>query len=236
VASLEPPRWRSLAGLSSWIVALLWITAADAVFGIVAYANRVHFINQILRGSQPTASVDDVDNLVGAAISIMLLLGLVILVLFIIWFWRAAKNNEALGRVGARLGPGWAIGGWFIPFANLVIPVLILQDLWRGADPEVPRGDPGWRARRGSALIGWYWAVYVVSFLRIGVGRTQAHTDNHPELRGLRAHDVVGIIGMAFGIAAAVLAVFVVRGLTARQADCLRAQQAAWRAANPGVE
>ena len=166
----------------------------------------------------------------------MLLLGLVILVLFIIWFWRAAKNNEALGRVGARLGPGWAIGGWFIPFANLVIPVLILQDLWRGADPEVPRGDPGWRARRGSALIGWYWAIYLVSFLRFGVGRTQAHLAFASQLRGLRAHDVVGIIGMAFGIAAAVLAVFVVRGLTARQADCLRAQQAAWRAANPGVE
>jgi hypothetical protein len=217
-------------------VILFWITAADAVFAIFAYVNRIHFINDLLNGNVTAGDFgtrrDDANRVVGAATGIMLLLGFVIFVLFVIWLWRAAKNNEALGRVGARLGPGWAIGGWFIPFANLVIPLLILQDLWRGADSQAPRGDPGWRARRGSALIGWYWAAYLVSFLRFGVGRTQASVLRAGELRGLRGHDVVAVVGMAVGIAAALLAIRVVRGLAARQEECLRTQQSAWNAAH----
>ena len=55
---------------------------------------------------------------------------------FIIWQFRSAKNNEVLGRIHPRYTPGWSIGGWFIPFANLVIPVRIFQDLWQGSDPE----------------------------------------------------------------------------------------------------
>jgi Domain of unknown function (DUF4328) len=219
---------------------LLWIAAADALFGAIAYANRVHFINDVLHGNVSLIDAgdraDNADNLVGAAVGILALVSLAILVLIIIWMWRAAKNNEALGRLQPRLGPGWSIGGWFIPLANLVIPVLILQDLWRGADPAIARGDPGWRTARGSGLVGWYWAAFVLSLLRGGfVGRDSAHVNVASEMRGLRDHDVVAAIGMIFTIAAAVLAVMVIRRLSERQEDCLRAQQAAWNAANPGV-
>ena len=148
--------------------------------------------------------------------------------------WRAAKNNEALGRMNPRFGPGWSIGGWFIPIANFVIPILIMQDLWRGSDPGVSRGDPGWRTGRGSGLIGWWWAVFLLG--------------GHPGLRrfrqrGLepldRRHQAVqpgrARSACVASVAAAVLAISVVRKLTARQEACLRAQQAAWHAANPGV-
>jgi hypothetical protein len=238
LAPVVPPRWRSLQGLTTALTLLFSLAAADAVFGVIAYANRVKFIKDVLDGNvgfNAGQRADNADNLVGAAAGIMALLSIAIFVLIIIWLWRAAKNNEALGRMNPRLGPGWAIGGWFIPFANLVIPILILQDLWRGANPEVARGDPGWRATRGSGLIGWYWATFVLSLLRAGFGRSSAHINVRSEMRGLRAHDVVAAIGMAFAVAAAVLAVFVVRRLAERQEDCLRAQQAAWHAANPGL-
>ena len=42
-------------------------------------------------------------------------------VVFIIWQFRHAKNAQVLGARGG-LGPGWAIGGWFIPLANYVLP------------------------------------------------------------------------------------------------------------------
>ena len=238
--SAVPPRWRSLRGLVTALTILLWVAAADALFGAIAYANRVHFINDVLHGNVGILDAgnraDNADNLVGAAVGILALVSLAILVLFIIWMWRAAKNNEALGRLQPRLGPGWSIGGWFIPFANLVIPVLILQDLWRGADPAIARGDPRWRTARGSGLVGWYWAAFLLSLLRSGfVGRDSAHVNVASQMRGLRDHDVAAAIGMIFTIAAAVLAVMVIRRLSERQEDCLRAQQAAWNAAQPGV-
>jgi hypothetical protein len=72
--------------------------------------------------------------------------------------------------------------------------------------------------------------------LRSGfVGRDSAHVNVASQMRGLRDHDVAAAIGMIFTIAAAVLAVMVIRRLSERQEDCLRAQQAAWNAAQPGV-
>ncbi len=87
-----------------------------------------------------------------AASSLFVVVQLVIVVLFIVWMFRAAKNNEALGRSNARFGPGWSIGSWFIPIANLVIPVLIVQDLWRGAMPRVPAATRGGATR---PVRGW---------------------------------------------------------------------------------
>ena len=225
------PRWRSLKGLTTALTVFLALAGAGAVFGLVAYAKRISALGDIIDHGLSLGRVhttEDADDLVGAAAGILLFLSFVIFVLIIIWSFRAAKNNEALGRMYPRLKPGWAIAGWLIPFANLVIPVLILQDLWRGSEVSTPRGDLGWRANKGSALIGWYWAFFIASSVRYGVGRSKARYLYVDELRDLRTHDTVAVIGMVATIVAAVLAIRVVRRLAARQEECLHAQQAAW--------
>jgi hypothetical protein len=228
-------RWRSLRGLTNALIIMLLLAAAAAVFGIVAYADRVNAIDDLLdRGFEPSVlqHVHDADHLVGVAMAIMLLLALVILVLIIIWTFRAAKNNEALGRLSPRLKPGWAIAGWLIPLANAVIPVLMLQDLWRGSDPSTARQNPNWRANEGSKLVGWFWVALLVSRVQY-LGRSTAHLGNNAELRGLRTHDEVAIFAMVVTIVAAVLAIQVLRTIARRQEECLRVQQAAWSARQP---
>jgi hypothetical protein len=150
-------------------------------------------------------------------------------VLFIIWMSRAARNNEALGRDLPRLSAGWAVGGWFIPLANFVIPVLIMQDLWRGSNASIPRGDMRWRIANRSALVGWWWGTFVLTFLRIGPGDGAADS---VDLDQLRATDFLGLFGMLFAAASAVLAILVVRRVADRQEATLRAQQAAWTGAH----
>ncbi len=209
----------------------LWLAVAAAVFGAVAFTLRVHALGEVIDHGLSFDRVQqahDADDVVGAAVAIMLLVSFVILVLIIIWTYRAAKNNDALGRLSPRLKPGWGIAGWLIPLANAVIPVLILQDLWRGSEPSTPRGDLSWRANKGSALIGWYWGVLLLSVVRNGLGRANAHLGATDELRDLRGHDVIAVIGMLATVAAAVLAIQVVRRLAARQEECLRTQQDAW--------
>jgi hypothetical protein len=226
-------RWRSLKGLTTALTVLLWLAAAGALFGVVAFATRINALNDIIDGTldaDTARRAHDADDLVGAAGGILAFLTFVILVLIIIWTYRAAKNNEALARLYPRLKPGWAIAGWLIPLANLVLPVLILQDLWRGSDVATRRGDPAWRLNKGSALIGWYWGVFIASSIRYGVGAPRARLIVTSELRDLRNHDTVALIGMVVTIAAAILAIQVIRRIAARQEECLRAQQAAWTA------
>ena len=46
-------------------------------------------------------------------------------IVVIVWMHRIASNHRALHRTGTW-GPGWAIGGWFLPPFLYVIPYLIL--------------------------------------------------------------------------------------------------------------
>ena len=219
-----PSMMRSIGGLAASLTVILWITVAVAVLGAIAFANRVAVTSDILgfdvgRGRfdeifDLQQRADDADNLVGVAAGLMLLCSVVVLVLLVVWMWRVAKNAELAGRVRPRFGPGWTIGGWLIPVANLVIPVLVMQDLWRASDPSIPEGDPSWRRAAGSALVGWWWATHLLAAVRFGGG---GEADSRDELESLRRFDALASFGMIAAIAAAVLLIFVVRRITRRQ-------------------
>jgi hypothetical protein len=81
-------------------------------------------------------------------------------VLTIVWMFRLASNHRALHR-GATWGPGWAIGGWFLPPLLFVIPFLMFRELWKASDPDVPIGGQ-WRDGRVSPLVAVWFLLYSV--------------------------------------------------------------------------
>jgi hypothetical protein len=84
---------------------------------------------------------------------------------------------------------------------------------------------------RGSSLIGWYWALFIVASARNGFGRSDLRPFHLiSDLREIRTHDTIAIVGLVASIAAAILAIQVVRRIAARQENTLRAQQTAWNA------
>jgi hypothetical protein len=220
---------RSLQGLCSALTVLLWAAAGISVLGVIAYVNRVSVVDDALDARtfgefvDAQGRADDADAFVGIVVLLMVLVSLTIFVLLIIWMWRVAKNAEVLGRRQPRFGPGWTIGGWFIPVANFVIPVLVMQDLWRGTDPDAPPGDPIWRSRPGSGLVGWWWALHLASTVRFGIGRGDDNATSRDELRSLRTEDIIGAFGMAACVVAAILLIQVVRQITRRQQALLGA-------------
>jgi hypothetical protein len=153
------------------------VMLASSVLLALALANRISVVRDLRAGQfvNILQRAEDTDDYVSAASSLFVLAQFVIAVLFIVWMFRAAKNHEALGRSNTRFGPGWAIGGWFVPVANLVLPVLIVQDLWRGGDASRPRDDAAWRNVRGSWLVGCWWAAWVASLLRFAYSGAGLH-------------------------------------------------------------
>jgi hypothetical protein len=205
------------------------LVCASAVLA-VAVGNRISVVRDLRAGdfTDIVQRANDADDFVDGAAAFFGVTQLVVAVLFIIWMYRAAKNNEALDRRQPRFSPGWSIGAWFIPLANLVIPVIIVQDLWRGATPEIPRGDVRWRDARGSALVALWWAVWILSLLRFVASSSGFHDDD--TLDDIETSNWIALVGVVASAAAAVLAVFVVRGLARRQVDTLRAQRSAYEA------
>ena len=92
------------------------------------------------------------------AIGIVALFWLAILMVAL-WIHRAAANARALSS-GMDVSPGWAVGWYFVPIANLFLPFRAMDQIWRiSHDPEA------WRRKPTPTIIRWWWTFWVASSL-----------------------------------------------------------------------
>jgi hypothetical protein len=206
--------WRPLDGLKTTLIVLLICAGVAALSVAGTLANRVQVIDDFDQASRVTATLAQrarsADDAVSTASAALLLLVIATGVVFIIWQWRAAKDAAVLGRAWPRFGPGWSIGGWFIPLANLVIPVLIVQDLWRATSPF---SEPGshWRQQPRSALVSCWWTLLIAGWLL-----SRAPGASGESLSDLRSRDQIALVGFVLAAGAAALATVMVVKLTRR--------------------
>ncbi|MFE7774139.1 DUF4328 domain-containing protein [Streptomyces sp. NPDC057445] len=202
------PRLRSLAGLSYAVLALLGAVVVADLAGIAAaaYMRRVWAADVSARTRD---ELDRADLLMAVSGG---LYGLALIgagVLFIIWFHRARINAGVLAPDLQRRGPGWAIGGWFIPIGNLWIPRGIAGDVWNASRPVT---GARWTSH---ALLNAWWAMWLLSLAVDRVAGKGYDAAQAPEAirDGLR----VLIVSDAIDLMAALLAIVVVRRVTAMQ-------------------
>jgi hypothetical protein len=159
------------------------------------------------------AYLDSVDRLHGIAIAV-LLAWLTCAVTFIAWMRRSYRNLRAVGA-GQRFKPGWAVGGWFVPFLNLWRPKQLVNDIWRGSDPGAPPMLPANAYERAPVprTITLWWALFLVGNLVAG-RLWRAPLDTVADERAFIQRDLAGT---AIHIVALILALVVVRSLTRRQ-------------------
>lgn len=139
------------------------------------------------------------------------------IIAFIVWFRRAYRNTAGLGATGMRFKPGWAVGSWFVPFLALWRPKQISNDIWRATDPQLPRHASGWQGNPVHGLIHSWWAIWIVAGV-LGNISTQVYLRAETLSEQLRASAVSAVADVIF-IAAAILALLVVRAITIRQEE-----------------
>jgi hypothetical protein len=90
---------------------------------------------------------------------------------FLMWVYRMNKNTHACGAADLSYTPGWAVGWFFIPLANLVMPCLVVQEIYRASRHPVQ-----WKQVSCSLLVTAWWICWVVGAL---VGSpSKAHGDS----------------------------------------------------------
>ena len=79
-----------------------------------------------------------------------------------IWIYRAHANLTFIGMEGLEFTPGWSVGWFFVPFANLVMPYRAMRELWErsGATSDI---------RWGSVLPSW-WGTFLFGGLLENIG------------------------------------------------------------------
>jgi Domain of unknown function (DUF4328) len=136
-------------------------TSAVTFVAIATAAQAVFFVGYGLTLAVAVAAPGSAMQIAGG---LVLLLGeIVFLVGFVgsavavpMWMHRAYRNLPALRAQALRWSPGWAAGGWFIPFANLVIPFQVMRELWHHSGGCRSRRGRGRGGRRTSRAARWH--------------------------------------------------------------------------------
>jgi hypothetical protein len=76
--------------------------------------------------------------------------------------YRLMKNAHELRSDEELTSPGWAVGWYFIPFANFVMPVRAVGQIWRTTFRHLGQD-------KGGAVIGWWWAAWIISSIVLTV-------------------------------------------------------------------
>ncbi|HEY0112882.1 MAG TPA: DUF4328 domain-containing protein [Allosphingosinicella sp.] len=72
-----------------------------------------------------------------------------------LWIYRANANVHALGGNVSR-GPGWTVGSFLVPLANLIIPYRAMRETW-----EASHEAGGLDGEAGLSLLRLWWGLWL---------------------------------------------------------------------------
>jgi hypothetical protein len=206
--------FRSGHALAMWIVGLITLSMVLAMVSAGLWGGHLANVSGLQRGVK---GLPDVQNSKDAALGVNSVLIWVILaagIVWLVWQHRAQSNLRALGAAGLKYTPGWAVGWWFIPFANVVLPFLTMRELWKASDPQ--SGSTEWLARRTTPMLGLWWAGWLIMQILFQIGRG---IDRDLKTVGdLRSEAWFFVAANLSLVVTGVLAILVVRSIDARQA------------------
>ena len=138
---------KDLAGITRIATVVLWVfMSLSALFGLSEL--YIHILSPQPDGG-PLAS--------GTAILALVNL-IVMIVTFVVvgrWIYRASVNAHATGAE-MTITPGWAVGWYFVPIANLFKPFQAMKEIWLAShyQPLYETAPP---------LLSAWWALWIVS-------------------------------------------------------------------------
>ncbi len=130
-------------------------------------------------------------------------------IVWLVWQHHAQVNIAAASPSDLRFTPGWAVGWWFIPIANLWKPFQTVRELW--AESHAWGGHGG--LSRWPVI--WWWLLWVGSNLMAIWASSLFEEVNR--LADFRRAEFVELAADALTIGAAVLAITIVRSITTLQ-------------------
>ena len=211
--ALAAPAWTgqfiSAAARARWTIALLAVWIFLDVVAIVSDLAQAGLVTRALSGAPVTradaASNDSRQYFIAV---LQLIVYVATAVAFLMWFSRSYSNVSVLSTTPRSYSSAWAVGSFFIPFLNLVRPFRITRELWQLSDADAPR----WKT---PPVLGWWWGVWLLSG---ALGQLALMFSRHARSpQDLLTVSYLSIASNAGWIAAAALAIAVVKGIEAAQ-------------------
>ena len=221
---VDPTKPKPL-NIFGWIAVIsLSLTILSNLYTISTDQRYIKYAEDLIGGTNPglpqvESAIDDLE----VASAAYVITFVIAAIAFICWFYRAYRNLPRRGITDLRYGPGWAIGAWFVPILGLFRPKQIANDIWRGSTTISQVELPAWGKRPVPSLLGCWWGCWVIGSVlgyigtRVTANAGSALSATKHVLEQERTGLYVDQVASVLLIAAAVLAIFVVRRISTMQ-------------------
>ena len=115
------------------------------------YAQMLAAVILIILGVNGDSSLQEVVSIISLIIST------ISAILILKWIYRANYNAYELGARNMLYTPGWSIGWYFIPIANLWKPYQAMKEIWKASS-----NPQSWKSQSRSSLLPWWWFLWIV--------------------------------------------------------------------------
>jgi hypothetical protein len=187
--------------LTKITAALVWMLRIGAILGLTTVWSSWLQLDLLSGAFTPEqgAANDQREGLVGGAN------GLLMIATFFVfgrWIVVAHRNLPALGAQYLEFRPGWAVGWFFIPIANLWKPFQAMRSLWRSSHsahrPDIQ--DSTW-------ILPTWWTLWLISsFLGNITWRLQMSAKGTQDFITLTSYSLVeGVVHTVLCIVASIL-------------------------------
>ena len=142
-------------GLTKILKVLLALGAIVAVVSMSSLFMQAELLKHESISKAEAEANDSREQMIGF---IQVGLYLLTAIFFGCWIVRANKNVRALGADGLRITPGWAVGYFFIPMANLWRPYQAMKDLWLAS-----HNPSSWSTALIGIIVPIWWTLWLLS-------------------------------------------------------------------------
>lgn len=148
---------KPLAGLTHTVRVLLWVDVCLSALFAVRSTLFFLYVAGLAQGSRRFAFGGAVADSTRPFLGVDTLFVLAVMIFFLVWIHRVSTNLHALSGEKLEFTPGWAVGWFFVPLANLVQPYRVLRELWRVSR----RG----KHDQAAAVVGWWWGLWLLGYV-----------------------------------------------------------------------
>lgn len=156
-----PPIYQEITSLNTWIKATVWLYVLCQILmlpTLVLFWQDMQNAILAIDPSQSTQAIEiNLDNSMRWIMGIMIfaLPAFVLSAILIgVWIYRSHKNAQALHIQGMTHSPAWAVGGFFVPIANLFVPYRAMKSLVSGSLNAL--------GKENINLVGYWWAAWIL--------------------------------------------------------------------------
>lgn len=202
----DPKPLARAAILWTWI----WL-AFQSLYGLAsAYflmdLSRVPQDTRMAFSDSPPAEMEMSYNVVGIAALLHLLAFVVSGFLILRWVHRTNSNAQAWSS-NLNVSPGWNVGFFFIPIANLWKPFQGVRETWEASQSGPDLSVPAW--------MRWWWACWLAISILGNISFRIELQGTSVSAAGFAA--AVDVLSAIIGIPLALLLIRLIRELTAAQ-------------------